>query len=75
MSKLKNRQGEEWTIEEQESGRLTTIGGILQTFANRGMVALSKRLSSEDKDRGRSQLLDRLTDLPVGTSSVETWHP
>ncbi len=55
--------------------RLSHIGGYLMTYGDSGRITLSSQLPATDRIRALSQLLERLTQTPVGTSGVLLWHP
>lgn len=61
-----NRFGDQWTLEHEESGRLTSIDGFLMTWHDLSRITLSSRLNGEDKERARTSLVQRLLETPIG---------
>jgi len=64
-----------WTVEHNESDRLTHIGGFLMTYRTFGSITLATQLSLDEKTRGTRILLERLVTIPLGRSSSYLWHP
>lgn len=72
---LINQFHQVWTVEHCASERLTHIGGFLITYGDLSRVTISTRLSEADQTRGRNQLLNYLSNTPVGTAHILLWHP
>lgn len=72
---LENDTGDTWTVEHEESERLTHIGGFLLTHRRFGSITLATRLTPDEKTRGTKVLLQRLAAIPIGRSSSHLWHP
>jgi hypothetical protein len=68
-----NRYGDLWRVEHEESDWLSTLDGFLMTYKDIGRITLNTKLSAGEKERGYSLLLDHLTTIPVGSSSVLLW--
>ena len=72
---LENDTGEAWMVEQEESERLTHIGGFLLTHRATGNITLASHLPPDEKARGTKILLQRLAAIPLGRSSSYLWHP
>jgi len=72
---LENDTGGTWTVEHEESERLTHIGGFLMSYRTFGSITLATQLSLDEKTRGTRILLERLATIPLGRSSSYLWHP
>lgn len=72
---LENDMGDIWTVEHEESERITHIGGFLLTHRTFGSITLAAQLTPDEKTRGTRVLLQRLASIPVGRFSSYLWHP
>ncbi|MDW8326739.1 MAG: hypothetical protein RMK99_09245 [Anaerolineales bacterium] len=75
LTTVENGAGGSWTVEHDESDRLTHIGGFLLTYRTFGSITLAARLNHDEKVRGTGVLLQRLATIPPGRSTSYLWHP